>query len=42
MIKKLKLQLNDVEINKCAKYLKLAQGNLEKAVEMRKKDDGIS
>jgi translation elongation factor EF-Ts len=39
MIKKMKLTHNDVEVAKCRKYLEKAKGNLESAVEMRRKDD---
>jgi translation elongation factor EF-Ts len=42
MIKKMKLTHNDTEVAKCRKYLEKAKGDLEKAIELRKKDDGIS
>lgn len=38
MIKKMKLPNNDTEVAKCRKCLEKTKGDLEKAVELAKKD----
>ena len=38
MIKKLKLINNDINIDKCRKYLEKTKGDLEKSVELFKKE----